>query len=236
MTVHITATYARRDEPQWLIDDLRSNLAWVDDFLEMQTPTEGPWPHEGRQLAERRRLLLERGATWTLWVDPDERLEDTAAELVRAAVERAERHSPRVLFGFPLREMWTPTQWRRDGVWGNKLPRWRLFKLRAGQTFRDKPIHCAVRPNGLSRRVLPVNLYHLKNIEPSNRVARAQAYEAADRGHRERRVWSWLYDERGLELAEIEPGREFSPPYTRPYYFNMPGGGGQDGTEAGRSH
>lgn len=225
MTAHITVTYARRDEPQWLIDDLRSNVAWADDFVELQTPTTGPWPHEGAQLAERRRILMDRGATWTLWMDPDERLEVRAAELVREAVERAERGNSRVLFGFPLREMWTPTQWRCDGVWGNKLPRWRLFKLRPGQSFRNKPIHCAVRPtNALARRVLPVILYHLKNIEPSNRVARAQAYVDADRGHRDGRVWSWLHDETGLKLAEIEPDRDFSPPYTRPYLFTPPGG------------
>lgn len=223
MTVHITATYARRDEPQWFIDELRANLWWVDDFLEMQTPTTGPWPHEGQQLAERRRLLLERGATWTLWVDPDERLEDNAADLVRPACVRAERHDrwPRTLFGFPLREMWTPTQWRCDGTWGRKLPRWRLFKLRPGQSFRNKRIHCAVRPNGASRRLLPVIMYHLKNIEPSNRIARAQAYTDADRGHRDR-IWSWLHDETGLKLAEIETGRGFTPPYTRPYYFHPP--------------
>lgn len=221
----IIATYARRDEPQWLIDELRQNLWWVDAFHETQTPTSGPWPHEGEQLAMRRQAILdEYGPCWTLWIDPDERLEDGADEIVRATCARTERYDryPRLLFGFPLREMWTPTQWRCDGSWGRKLPRWRLFKLRPGQTFKNKRIHCAVRPNGMSRRVLPAIMYHLKNIEPQNRVARAQAYEDADRGHRDGRVWTWLHDETGLQLADIEPGREFSPPYTRPYYFQPP--------------
>lgn len=214
----IVATYKRRSEPDSLIADLKANLSpWVDAFVELRTPRTGPWPHEG-QLVNRQRQLVRRehGAVWVLFIDPDERIEDQAVNVVREAISRATLDT---VFGFPLREMWTPTQWRRDGDWGRKLPRHRLFHLHPGQQFPDKPIHCGVSPRGLRRHrvTLPCAMYHLKNIEPANRVERAVAYLDADprfeHQRREGRDWSWLYDETGIELADIEPGRGFSPAY-----------------------
>lgn len=228
MTARITVTYKRRDEPQSLIDDLRKNLSWADAFVELQTDRNAPgWPHEGELLRAQRRACRRAGATWVLFVDPDERLEDRAAHVVRTAIESA---STDTLFGFPLREMWTPTAWRVDGEWGRKMPRHRLFHLHGGQTFAHKPIHCAAAPMTLRRNrvTLDVAMYHLKNIEPENRHSRAEAYTRADPHfrwqRREGKDWSWLYDETGLQLAEIEPGREFSPPYeVGSYRFVVPG-------------
>jgi hypothetical protein len=232
MGVRITATYKRRDEPDSLIADLRANLEpWIDEFVELQTDREAPgWPHEGRMLAKQRRLLREAGAGWVLFIDPDERIEDRAADIVPPIL--AANRNIDAVYGFPLREMWTPTAWRTDGEWGSKMPRHRLFHLHRGQTFRDKPIHCGVAPTSTRRnRVdLPVVMYHLKNIEPANRVARAEAYLAADprfehqRREHGRQDWSWLHDETGLQLSEIEPGRGFTPPYVAgSYQFTVPG-------------
>lgn len=238
MTHTLIATYKRRSEPDGLIADLRANLApWVDAFVELRQSTEGGWQHEGESL-ERQRQLVRRetgGApTWVLFVDPDERIEDNAVNVVREAIERAERRDPvhgqRTAFQFPLREMWTPTQWRCDGSWGHKKPRTRLFHLHPGQRFVNQPIHCGVAPmtaNG-NRVTLPVAMYHLKNIEPENRTARAQAYTDADPRfewqRREGKDWSWLHDETGLVLADIEPGRGFSPAYVPgSYRFTVPG-------------
>lgn len=228
--IHITATWKRRDEPDELIADLRANLApWVDAFVELQTDRTAPgWPHEGDMLRQQRRLLRDAGATWVLFIDPDERIEDRAASVVRAAIAAGHHHN---IYGFPLREMWTPTQWRCDGQWGTKMPRHRLFYLhRSGVVYAHKPIHCGVAPRGgRDRRVtLDVAMYHLKNIEPENRVARAEAYLAADptfaHQRREGKDWSWLHDETDLELAEIEPGRGFSPAYAAgSYRFTVPG-------------
>jgi hypothetical protein len=231
--VTIVATYKRRDEPDELVADLRANLApWVDDFVELRQPRSGPWQHEGQALERQRRLVRrEHGSCWVLFVDPDERIEDNAVNVVREAIERAPG-GQQTQFQFPLREMWTPTQWRTDGDWGAKKPRTRLFHLHPGQRFRDKPIHCGVVPIGPSgnRTTLPVAMYHLKNIEPGNRVARAQAYLDADprfqhqRREHGARDWSWLHDETGLQLAEIEPGRGFSPAYVPgSYSFTVPG-------------
>lgn len=249
--VKIVATWKRRNEPAELIMDLWDNLApWVDDFVELQTPRSGPWPHEGDLLERQRQSVRRRhGSVWVLFIDPDERIEDGAVNVVREAIARAEARGAgrQAQFQFPLREMWTPTQWRCDGDWGNKKPRTRLYHLHPGQRFRSKPIHCGVVPIGPSgnRVTLPVAMYHLKNIEPSNRVARAQAYFDADplfqHQRREGRDWSWLYDETGLQLADIEPGRGFSPAYVPgSYLFAPPGrelasasGGSLDHNEGG---
>jgi len=224
----ITAIYARRDEPQELVDGLRENLAWADQIIEVQVPREGGWGHEGRLNALKRDRLAAAGATWTLWMDPDERLEDRAAQVLPEFCAAADT---RAVGMFPLREMWTPTRWRCDGEWGAKRPRKRLFHLH-GQRVRDfawRPIHCQPTPitQRAHRTVVDVAMYHLKMIEPANRTARGQAYLNADPEGRYLNSgdWSWLNDEAGLELADIEPGRGFSPPYRLgSYQFTAPGG------------
>lgn len=223
-TPRLTAIYARRDEPQELIDGLRENLSWVDRVIEVQTPREGPWPHEGQLNARKRELLAAAGAGWVLFVDPDERIEDRAAELIPPILAGASR---RTVFTFPFREMWTPTQWRADGAWGVKGDRKRMFHLLPGQAFPNKPIHCQPVPiaSRLSRQRLPVFMYHLKMIEPVNRAARARAYLDADPRGRWLKGGDWqhLVDETGLELADIEPGRGFTPPYRLgSYRFEAP--------------
>lgn len=223
---HLTAIYARRDEPQELIDGLRENLRWVDQIIEVQTPRSGPWPHEGELNAHKRELLAAAGAGWVLFIDPDERIEDRAAELIPPLLSSVSR---RAVLTFPFREMWTPTQWRADGAWGAKGNRKRMFHLHHGQRFPNKPIHCQPTPivSRLSRVELPVFMYHLKMIEPENRRQRARAYLDADPAGRWLNGGNWqqLVDETGLELADIEPGRGFTPPY-RPgsYSFEAPQG------------
>lgn len=251
--VKIVATYKRWAEPASLITDLRDNLSpWVDAFVELRNPTAGSWPHEGQALERQRQLVRrEHGPCWALFIDPDERIEDGAVNVVREAIARAYAQGPgrQAQFQFPLREMWTPTQWRTDGDWGRKKPRTRLYHLHPGQRFRDKPIHCGVVPIGPNgnRITLPVAMYHLKNIEPANRIARAQAYLDADprfeHQRREGRGWDWLYDETGLTLAEIEPGRGFTPAYEPgSYLFTPPGrqfasaSGGSLDRDQGGSH
>ncbi len=224
MSAQLTAIYARRDEPQELIDGLRENLAWVDRLIEVPTPTTGGWPHEGQLNAHKRELLRESGARWVLFIDPDERIEDRAAELIPPLLSSAAK---RTIFTFPFREMWTPTQWRCDGAWGAKGDRKRMFYLMSGQRFPNKPIHCQPIPqvSRLLRQRLPVFMYHLKMIEAANREERARAYREADPWGRwlQGGDWSQMFDETGLELAEVEPGRGFTPPYRLgSYSFQAP--------------
>lgn len=229
----VLAVTTQRDEPDWLIDDLMVNLRdVVSDVLVHKVSRTGPWGHEGRQNLAKRDLLRAAGATWALFIDPDERLDHSAADYIPGIVASARLIDGTQAFGFPLREMWTPTAYRIDGSWGNKKPRVRLFWLRpeSGMAYPNRPIHCGVAPRGSGRtaEVLPVNLYHLKNIEPENRAERAKAYMAADpefayqKPETAQRDWDWLTDETGLQLEEIPPGQGFTPPYTRPYEFKAP--------------
>lgn len=225
----VVAVTTQRDEPDWLVNDLTANLPWCADVLVHKVPRSGPWGHEGQQNAAKRELLRQAGATWALFVDPDERIENAAADIIPDLLGQARRGTA-TAFGFPLREMWTPTAYRVDGTWGAKKPRVRLFWLRPEGVYPDKPIHCGVAPFGsrASMALLPVNLYHLKNIEPGNRVERAKAYMAADPAFAHQKPetvqqnWDWLTDETGLQLEEIPEGRGFTPVYTRPYEFRAP--------------
>jgi hypothetical protein len=212
----ITAVYARHREPDHLIEDLRENLAWVDRIVEVDGGDWGtPQGHEGRINRRKREAA---GPGWTLFIDPDERLSDGAEDVIRGFVESASRDAIGVL---PFREMWTPTQYRTDGWYGSRGPRKRIAHLHAGQLYASKPIHCQPIPQvDRANRVLLEGaiLYHLKGIEPQNRVARARAYRAADpRGVWLRGGdWSYLHDDTGLELADAIP--PFTPPY-RHYLF-----------------
>lgn len=233
----IILTYGVRSEPQWLVDQLRENCAWVDGFAEVDNRHQrGGWAHEGEfKRAQRNAVLQASGgaAAWALFLDPDERLERSAAEVIRRVVMSAPSG---LAIGFPLREMWTPTAYRIDGPWAAKKPRRRMYLLDPGlpkSAFPHKPIHCGVVPKTITRRVTleAVRLYHLKNIEPRNRVERADAYYAADPAFQHQRPesrrlgragWNWVHDEEGLELREIEAGREFTPAYDRAYRFEAP--------------
>ena len=218
MKAHITAIYARRDEPQTLVDDLRTNLGWCDRILEVQVPREGPWGHEGALLARMRDTARSAGATWTLWMAPDERLEDRAGDALRTLLPTVDR---RGALSFDVREMWTPTQWRSDGIWG-RLRQHRLIHLHPGQTFQNKPLHCPVIPKQAWQfeQYSGLALYHLKHIEPANRIQRVLAYQRADPGFNSQPPlredgWGWLVDEEGMELVDAQP---FSPPYVAGSY------------------
>lgn len=252
----LVVTWTVRNEPQWLVDQLVENVRGMAMLtggfraVEVDNRSQrGGWGHEG-EMRQRQRaqivgeVLRPRGLTraWVLQLDPDERLEKNAAGELHAALRRFETERQagelhRCTISFPLREMWTPTAYRIDNGWATKKPRARLFclDLNARQSFGTKPIHQGIMPRGCGccpqdaprwRVRLPVNLYHLKNIEPLNRVARAAAYLSADptfaHQAREGKDWSWLYDEDGLELETIPPGQGFSPAYDRPYEFIQP--------------
>lgn len=223
---HITVVYARRDEPQSLVDGMRANLSWCDDFVEVQRPHEASWNHEG----ETRRACREAAADaeWTLWMAPDERLEDRAGDVVRKALNEADRRS---IFAFPLRELWTPTAWRADGLWGSWAPTCRIFQLLPQWQYMNARLHCSPTPYNGARfaKRLDVHLYHLKNIEPANREQRRRAYLDADPHFSTQAPlradgWDYLVDETGLEVREIEPERSYSPLYVPgEYHYVAPG-------------
>ena len=214
----LIAVYGRRHEPQWLIDDLITNLSPLVDGIacvdDRQRAASEAWGHEGRFRAAQREAAMAEGADWILVVDPDERLEDRAGDAIRPLMD-----GPDAIYRFALRELFRPNAYRIDGKWG-LVRRARLYPARPGQEMSTKPIHAPPVPvhSGLPKIELDVNLYHLKMIEPPNRVHRARAYALAETQHRvRRRAWGALSLTAGMRLQPIPEGRGFTPGYTRPY-------------------
>jgi hypothetical protein len=200
----LVCAYARKYEPQHLVDDLRRNMSWVDGFVELdqRDRTDELWSPRAERVAELRRLAEEAGADWCLIVDPDERMEDDAESYVRWAVG----DDPSVRHTFPFKELWTSDEYRVDGVWGLKTRR-RLFHLRAPMS---------------ARRLAWARIYHLKMIEPANRAVRAAVHGQANTWDNKSLGFDYLAQEEGLVTERVPAGRGYSPPY-RPYRFEVPG-------------
>jgi len=163
------------------------------------------------EVARRMALLAaaaDAGAEWVLAVDPDERFEARLARVL-----------PRLLDGeasaysFDLREMYTPTRYRIDGVWGTKHQE-RLLDLRAGVRRPDGDLHLRwhtflVDPVNADAGV---NLYHLKMIDARRRRARADLYQHLDPDNRMQPIgYDYLDDETGMILERIPFGRGYRP-------------------------
>ena len=113
----IIAAFAYRYEPDWLIDDLRENLSWVDGFAELNDRDRSDlWGVRGDRTHRLMRIAMAMEPDWIFYTAPDERLEDRAATVLRRLAERG-RHDR---YSVRLREMWTPDRYRVDGVWGGK--------------------------------------------------------------------------------------------------------------------
>jgi len=163
----------------------------------------------------RRHALLaaarDAGADWILAIDPDERLERSAAERI-AKLTSVYR---RIAWGFRLREMYSPTDYRVDGLWGEKI-QYRLFKAYDPANCQSKAFHDLWYPSsvGFKARDSGLNLYHLKMIEPKRRIARRDLYDYLDPGHVLQDVgYDYLADEAGAVFERISPGREYHPPH-----------------------
>lgn len=231
-------SYGVKYEPQWLVDDMQENLHYADCFAEVDCRARETefWIHEGEYRRLQRKALLEAGirrGDWVLVTSPDERWDDSGEQTIRELMDKQEK----AVYVFPLREMWNPTQYRVDGIWGRKT-RPRLYPFEENQIFSDRrlqSIPVPVYPRYPRRFVPELNLYHLKTIEPESRKNRALAYEVCDpryklqsgRSHKsidpEGRFaaegYHYLYNEDGLETEEIPEGKGFSPAYDRPYIF-----------------
>jgi hypothetical protein len=150
-------------------------------------------------------------ADWILAIDPDERLEHAAAERIGhlTSVYR------RIVWGFRLREMYSPTDYRVDGLWGAKI-QYRLFKTYDPAIYQPKDLHGQWYPSdlGFKERDSRLNLYHLKMIEPKRRAARRDLYDYLDPGHLHQDVgYNYLTDEAGAVFERIRPGHEYHPPH-----------------------
>ncbi len=203
----IVAVFSYRYD-RHLVPDLIANIApLVDGWIS--------W--DDRQSDEafssdtgRRQVLIEAahaaGAQWVLAVDPDERFEVDAASRIRWLA----RMPGEVCWTFELKEMYTPTAYRSDGIWGRKRQK-RLFPIFDHQfpipargSFTSNPLHDAWVPKSYRTLHSRLNLYHLKMIDPARRVARRDLYNALDPAWQYQKVgYDYLADEAGATFEEI---------------------------------
>jgi glycosyltransferase involved in cell wall biosynthesis len=206
----VLAVFSYRYDAE-LVPDLLANIAsavdgWVAFDDRNATDVFSNEPRRRQLLIERAREL---GATWVLGIDPDERIERGAATRIRGLT----RECQRIVWEFNLREMFTPTAYRIDGIWGSKM-QGRLFPVFDGPLCSAQPLHGSwcVAPPGYSVFPAGLNLYHLKMASAKRRQVRRDLYRYLDPAKRFQPVgYDYLLDEQGAELETIPPGRDFIP-------------------------
>lgn len=164
---------------------------------------------------ERRRALLRaarrHGAEWLLVVDPDERFEDAFA----ARLPELTRSPERPIWTVDLLEMFTPTQYRIDGPWRDRV-RKRLFPIAPDIRVPADALHGDPFTYDHPRRVLHsgVACCHLRMIAPARRTLRRDHYALADPARRHQSLgYDYLDIEAGMKLADLPDEKRFSPPH-----------------------
>lgn len=209
-------------EPKWLVDQLYENLKdWVDDFAMLDCRDRDElWIHEGEYRDKLREIARQKKADWVLLTSPDERWEKDAGKIIRPLIDD---NQDKKILEVQLRELYTPTQYRIDGIWGTKYRR-RIWPLLEKLTYKSQRIQCPAAPENpdFASVNIPVNIYHLKMIEPENRALRVKVFKKLD--PIDQFQWcgyNYLDDEGGMELQGIPSGREYYPAY-RKYLFQVP--------------
>ena len=181
---------------------------------------EGVFSNEVRRRALLLNAARDAGAKWVLAVDPDERFEASVA----AAMPVLTGNASAGCYTFALREMYSESRYRVDGVWGQKRQA-RLLNLSHGVLTPSGDLHLSwssfvPTPNLMHT---DFNLYHLKMIVPERRKARAALYNALDPERRMQKVgYDYLADETGAQFEPIPTGREFSPAHVEDGGLWMP--------------
>src|ERR1700730_14781666 len=206
----VMAVFSYRYDAE-LVPDLLANIEpMVDGWVAFDDRHFGElFSNEPR----RRRLLINRamelGASWVLAIDPDERIERDGGTRIRSlTVERQ-----RIVWEFNLREMFTASTYRIDGIWGSKLQA-RLFPVFDGPLCSDQPLHGAwcVPPAGYSILSAGLNLYHLKMMSHARRLARRDLYRRLDPDHHYQVAgYDYLIDEQDARFERVPSARDFFP-------------------------
>lgn len=207
-------------EPDWMIDQMKENMSWVDEFVIYDTRDKDElWHHEGHYRLVLREMAREKKADWVLVCAADERYEKNAGEIIRPLIDYS---NDNFVYSFKMRELFHPKWYRVDGIWENKA-RDRLYPLKDTQKMSFMPIQSPPTPvGGLERVDVDVNIYHLKMIEPENRTLRTRVFEKLDPKHIYQPMgYEYLDDEREAVLERIPEGREYYPKYKK-YVFEVP--------------
>ncbi len=151
---------------------------------------------------------------WLLGIDADERVERDFRARAEEEIARAEHDGHSGLW-VPFRELWgAPDRMRVDGIWGGKRKAC-LFRATRRHRFDDRRVHANWAPWPPERGDYPaadLRLYHLRMIRAEDRHARLARYHRIDPDE----VWQpigyeYLLDEEGIELQQLEPGRDYVP-------------------------
>lgn len=226
-----------RYEPKHLVDDWKKSFDWADHIsIVDDRERKGGWIDEGDYRILQREQLIKDGievGDWVLISSPDERMEVSSNEVLRSMIARFQYQD--FIFKFHLKEMFAPTEYRIDGLWSRKT-RPRMYPFKLDQEFSKKRIQQAGTPieKRYYRKLLDLNIYHLKMIEPENRETRVKQYKDTDPNYRYqpkdnprmRRIdpegkfkkmgYDYMTDLEGMTLEKIPKGREYTPEY-RPY-------------------
>ena len=229
LTVEVPARRKRRlfDRPKCIaVFSYRYDVQLVPALIENLRPVVDGWiSWDDRQASttftgdtQRRKLLIQAaydaGAQWVLAMDPDERLERRAAQVVPWMIRMPFASS----WSFQLRELYAPDAYRIDGVWGRKRQT-RLFRLEDRQfpiaetgSFDSAELHQPWVSDRRGRWRADLNLYHLKMITPERRQARSALYNALDpQGQFQKIGYDYLADDSGAVLETISAGRDYLP-------------------------
>ncbi len=167
--------------------------------------------HEGNVRKKTFEYAREMGADWVLCIDPDERFEVNAGNVIKKIVKK--RKYDKTVFGFKFRELYgSKTEYRIDGIWGGKT-RYCLFPLNEGQLFSNLSIHAHRCPinSEYKMELLDINLYHLKMISRENRILRRDVYKQVDVNNVQTLGYDYLTDEKDIVLEVIPNDRLFYP-------------------------
>lgn len=197
------------------LDDLHRNLkGFADEVITVNDAAGDLMKDEGRFRTGMLELAKQAHADYVTFIDPDERVERSAAKKLRALVEQ--HAGENVLYQFRLREMYTPNKYRIDGVWGQKT-KVMLFPLREENEYSKAVLHWPRHPINGGFKVLEtgLNVYHLKHIRPELRRHRKELYLMLDPANQSNGAagYKYLDDETGMELQKIPLGRGYAPKY-----------------------
>lgn len=156
----------------------------------------------------------DHGPAWLLGIDADERVEREFRQRAEGEIDRAE-DAGEVALWVPFRELWGAyDRVRVDGVWGQKRKAC-LFRSDREHRFDERRLHqiwAPWPPAGGEYRTADLNLYHLRMVRAEDREARVERYRRLDPERRWQEIgYDYLLDEEGLELAPLQPGRDYLP-------------------------
>ncbi|MCL1877062.1 hypothetical protein FWF74_03455 [Candidatus Saccharibacteria bacterium] len=210
----VIATVSYKYDGDYL-DDLKENIKDIADEVIIKFDEKGIFlKGAGEYRAEMYRQAEQAGADYILVIDPDERLEKKSAVKIRKLLEKY--YGQRVSFEFNFREMYTPTSYRIDGIWGEKK-REMIFSVFPDNVYPDVKLHeprCPVNDD-CKRIKTGLNVYHLKHIKPELRKHRKELYKKLD----PKSKWNgdagydYLDDEIGMKLKKVPSRRMYKPVY-----------------------